>query len=153
MTCHDRLYTRSFPRPRNAVMATVITGHDRSFAVMHAVMDGQVMGAFSINDHGRAHDRSWAVMHSVTVMVGHAGGHGRHAATANHHRLVVYDDLCTVVLDRVRDRSWLVCDRISRPWVKYVPSAKPWCNPWLSVWNETWTKPWTTPQSVQQPLC
>ena len=56
-------------------MATVMTGHDRSFAVMHAVMDGQVMDASTIIDYGRVHDRSWAVMHTVTV--GHAHGHGR----------------------------------------------------------------------------
>ena len=50
-------------------------GHDRSFAVMHAVMDGQVMDASTIIDYGRVHDRSWAVMH--TVMYGHGRVNGR----------------------------------------------------------------------------
>ena len=47
--------------------------------------------------HGRSCARSWKAMH---------------AAMANHHRLV-HDDSCMAVLDRMRDRSWLVCDRIS----------------------------------------
>ena len=50
-------------------------GHDGSWAVMHAVVNGQVMDASTMIDHGRGHDGSWAVMH--TVMVGHARGHGR----------------------------------------------------------------------------
>ena len=56
-------------------LAACVIGQGRSWPVMHAVINGQVMDASTMIDHGRAHDRSWAVMH--TVMVGHARGHGR----------------------------------------------------------------------------
>ena len=56
-------------------LAACMIGHDRSWAVMHAVMNGQVMDASTMIDHGGVHGRSWGVMH--TVMVGHARGYGR----------------------------------------------------------------------------
>ena len=56
-------------------LAACMIGHDRSWSVMHAVMNGQVMDASTMVDHGRAHDRSWSVMH--TVMVCQARGHGK----------------------------------------------------------------------------
>ena len=84
-------------------MAVCMIGHDRSWAVMNTVVNGQVMDASTIIDHGRAHDRLWAVM----------GGHARGHELMNGQ---VMDASTIIDHGRAHDRSWAVMHTGGHGW-------------------------------------